>query len=98
MPPITCLRRAALLLVTAALFLTPSASAAVPMQLPFPVGESWQSNGPHPFNGASGERNSVDLGRTGGATGTVVAAAAGTVTMVRNCGGGYEIRIAHADG
>jgi murein DD-endopeptidase MepM/ murein hydrolase activator NlpD len=76
----------------------PTAGAAIPMQLPFPVGEVWQANGPHPFNGSTGVRNSVDMGRTNATTGTVVAAAAGTVTLVQDCGGGYEIRIAHADG
>ena len=75
-----------------------AASAAIPMQLPFPVGQVWQANGPHPYNGSSGVRNSLDFGRTDGSTGTVVAAAAGTVSMVRNCGGGYEIRIGHAGG
>ena len=87
---------ATMLIVSAAA--APTAGAAIPMQLPFPVGEVWQANGPHPFNGSSGVRNSVDMGRANNTTGTVVAAAAGTVTLVRDCGGGYEIRIAHADG
>jgi murein DD-endopeptidase MepM/ murein hydrolase activator NlpD len=75
-----------------------AASAAIPMQLPFPVGQVWQANGPHPYNGVSGIRNALDFGRTDGSTGTVVAAAAGRVSLVRNCGGGYEVRIDHADG
>ncbi|MEX1140718.1 MAG: M23 family metallopeptidase, partial [Thermoleophilaceae bacterium] len=68
------------------------------MQLPFPVGQTWQANGPHPHNGVSGTRNSVDLGKTDNTTGTVVAVAAGTVSRLTNCGGGYEIRIDHASG
>lgn len=79
--------------------LAPSAAlAAIAMQLPFPVGETWQANGPHPHNGTSGTRNSVDFGRTDNTTGTVAAVAAGTVSRVVNCGGGYEIRVDHADG
>src|SRR5918999_5761044 len=48
--------------------------------LTVPVGQHWMANGPHPYNAVSGVRNSVDFGRTSGA-GTVVAAAAGTVSM-----------------
>lgn len=72
-------------------------TATIAMQLPFPVGQAWKANGPHVHSTASGVRNSVDLGPTSG-TGTVVAAAGGRVSTVRDCGGGYEVRIDHADG
>ena len=89
-----------LLLTVATVAISSSSSgvtATIAMQLPFPVGQAWKANGPHMHSSASGVRNSVDLGPTSG-TGQVVAAAAGTVASVRDCGGGYEVRINHADG
>ena len=91
---------AALFLTAATLVVSNVASgvtSTIAMQLPFPVGQAWKANGPHWHSSASGVRNSVDLGPTSG-NGQVVAAAAGKVASVRDCGGGYEVRIDHADG
>ena len=90
----------ALLLASALVVVARDASAVtatITFQLPFPVGQAWKANGPHMHSSASGVRNSVDLGPTSG-TGQVVAAAAGRIALVRDCGGGYEVRIDHADG
>lgn len=89
-----------LLLASATVVVAREASgvtATIAFQLPFPVGQAWKANGPHVYSSASGVRNSVDLGPTSG-DGQVVAAAAGRISSVTNCGGGYEVRIDHADG
>lgn len=75
--------------------LEPAAVAAAEpsgLQLPFPVGETWWSNGPHADSGTV--RNSVDFGVN--ATRNVVAAGAGVVSSVSNCGGGgVQVTIDH---
>ncbi len=91
----------ALVVLVAVLLPAPPAhalTAPFPLQLPYPLGVSMRANGPHAMDASTGIRNSVDFGSANGSTIDVVAAADGVVSQVEDCGGGYEIRVDHAEG
>jgi len=74
-------RSASALLAFASLF-TAAAQAAPTFQMPFPCGQVWEGQTRTNHN----PQNSVDFNRANDEGDTVVAAAAGTVSVVRNLG------------
>jgi murein DD-endopeptidase MepM/ murein hydrolase activator NlpD len=74
------------------------ASAAPALQLPFPRGEAWETNGPHSWPGGPLPWSHVDFGRGGDRTGTVTAAGAGTFRWQACADGGYQAWVNHGGG
>jgi murein DD-endopeptidase MepM/ murein hydrolase activator NlpD len=91
-------RRLCLFAAAALLLFAPVASAAPPLQLPFPRGESWEANGPHSYPGGPQPYDHVDLGRPGRQIGTVTAAGAGTFRWQACSSGGYQAWVNHGGG